>query len=138
VLGAGAAMAAGPAQAAGTQGARVISESPSETVIALGNSGQRGAAETAIPLTVCGPSNAWVAMLGEHSDVYICAVTTVSTAGLGPYTDITSTVSNRIWLHQNANNSGWANCFRGPAEWLLSGENQNPGNIQVSSNTAAC
>jgi hypothetical protein len=46
---------------------------------------------------------------------------------------------HRIWLHQNADGSGWAVCF------YSTGGNvsipfgyDNPGNIQVSANTARC
>jgi hypothetical protein len=54
--------------------------------------------------------------------------------------DVTSTVHNRIRLHQDANGGGWADCLGvgRPNEWELTGRNQNPGNIQVSSNKAAC
>lgn len=60
------------------------------------------AARSEAATATCGPSNAWVVMLGDNYDVYLCAVTTVGTADLGLFYDITSGVSNRIWLHQNS------------------------------------
>lgn len=139
-LGAGVLAAAGPAQAAASHPGVIVA---SQTMTVTTPSPDPTAVEYAIRAAdaapnVCGPSNAWVAMLGDNVDVYLCGVATAPTAGLGPFFDITSTVRNRIWLHQNANNSGWADCRRGPGEWLLSGRDANPGNIQVSANTAAC
>lgn len=86
----------------------------------------------------CGAANAVVAVTGNH-DVYFCGAATVKTAGDGPFTALSSRVHNRIWFHQNANGSGWADCrsvFQ--QDVRLSGRDQNPGNIQVSANTATC
>jgi len=46
--------------------------------------------------------------------------------------------SNRVWLHQNENGSGWADCFTGGGDYLVFGRDQTPGNIFVSANTAPC
>jgi len=49
--------------------------------------------------------------------------------------------TNRVWLHQNLDSSGWADCFHTsspPTRRDLHGRDTDPGNIQVSSNTAAC
>jgi hypothetical protein len=76
---------------------------------------------------------------GTQFDLTFCGPHTVTTAGSGPYTLIEDNAPNRIWFHQNANNSGWADCFRVQfASIPLSGRDRNPGNIQVSANTAPC
>lgn len=51
--------------------------------------------------------------------------------------DLTAFV-NRVWLHQNANNTGWSLCLSGGSINFLTGEYQDPGNIQVSQNTSPC
>jgi len=51
---------------------------------------------------------------------------------------MTITVTNRVWFHQNANGTGWADCFEGRLDYVLAGRDRNPGNIQVVSNRAAC
>lgn len=76
---------------------------------------------------------------GTQYDLTFCGPHTVTTAGTGPYVLIEDNAPNRIWFHQNANNSGWADCFRVQfASISLSGRDRNPGNIQVSANTAPC
>jgi opacity protein-like surface antigen len=47
-------------------------------------------------------------------------------------------VLNRIWFHQNANGSGWADRFRGRRNFPLTGRDQRPGTVQISASTAAC
>jgi hypothetical protein len=86
----------------------------------------------------CGPSNAWVAVLGNSFDIYFCGVATENTSQAGTFTDMTSNVENRIWFHQDANGGGWGDCFRGPGSWKLTGRDQHPGNIQVSANKNPC
>jgi hypothetical protein len=46
--------------------------------------------------------------------------------------------SNRVWLHQNADGTGWSVCLTGGYDWDIYNSAQDPGNIQVSENTAAC
>src|SRR2546427_8960593 len=58
-----------------------------------------------------------------------------------PYTSMTIHVKNRVWLHQFANGSGWADCFetQNPAHsFSLTGRDRSAGNLQIVSNTAAC
>jgi hypothetical protein len=87
----------------------------------------------------CGSGNFWVSLLDARFTLYLCSVTTRSLAGNDLYTVMNIHVRNRIWLHQNPDNSGWADCFEGKcAEIGLEHRDQNPGNIQVSSNTAPC
>lgn len=46
--------------------------------------------------------------------------------------------ANRVWLHQNEDGTGWSKCLTGGFIYDLSGEFQDPGNIQVSANIAPC
>jgi len=88
---------------------------------------------------ICTPSNAWVSLgRADGSGWVFCAVGVYDVAGTGPFTEMSSVVLNRIWLHQNPDGSGWADCFRGRLSWPLRGRDQNPGNLQISSNTKAC
>src|SRR5215468_514996 len=68
------------------------------------------AASAASARRACGPSNAWVAVLGSHN-VYLCSTGTRVTTALRPFQVMTITVTNRVWFHQNANGTGWADCF---------------------------
>jgi hypothetical protein len=86
----------------------------------------------------CGATNYWV-RLQDGFNLYLCSVTTKDLSGGTIYSKLYSHVNNRIWLHQNPDGSGWAQCFQGNGTtWGLSGVSTNPGNIQVSSNTAPC
>jgi hypothetical protein len=142
VLGAGAVLATGPAQAAATAGTHVVSESRSETQIAYGNDGQHAAATAEVPLTsgACGSSTnpAWVILEGTGGETEICAVTTVTDLPFKPYLGMDDAVYNRVWFHQDANNGGWADCFEGLKDVHFNTRDETPGNVQVSSNTAAC
>ena len=81
----------------------------------------------------------YAALLGNRANVYVCAVpATVPTAGFGPFQILSVNTNHRVWLHQNPNGSGWADCWHGSADYPLHGRDQNPGNIQVVTNTAAC
>jgi hypothetical protein len=56
---------------------------------------------------------------------------------------VAPTTHNRWWFHQNADNSGWAWCTdytheNGFGDVPIPSKYQNPGNIQVSANTATC
>jgi hypothetical protein len=96
-------------------------------------------ANIGVPDNSCGPSNAIVVVQGTRFNIYFCADVTVNTTGLGPFQILSAKVHNRIWFHQNANNTGWADCHQAyMVDQLITGRDQNPGNIQVSSNTAAC
>lgn len=103
------------------------------------------AAPAAASPDTCGPSNFGAELLGSRYDVWLCGVTTYNTTGLGPFSDLWITSANRVWLHQNANNSGWADCFSnwywpgGKTEFSLAGsQDANPGNIQQAANTTFC
>jgi hypothetical protein len=66
VLAAGSALAAAP----------VVNSSPDSTV----TDATVDQSTLSLAPDVCGPSNAWVAMLGNNFDIYLCGVTTVDTA----------------------------------------------------------
>jgi hypothetical protein len=45
----------------------------------------------------------------------------------------------RVWLHQDLNGGGWADCFSNNNAYLTSGtRDDNPGNLYISANTSAC
>lgn len=108
-------------------------------VVSLGGAGAVAASAKEKPAS-CGPSNSIVHLQGPGGrNLYICAVITVDTVGLGPFNLIEKTTHNRVWLHQHADGSGWGDCFWADnVDTPLSGRDQNPGNVQVSSNTASC
>jgi hypothetical protein len=137
----GALTAAAPAQA--TASADPVSVSGAVSGAAAG-SDTSTADYSIIPATDNCPSGTIVKMFGSNDGVCIFSAGTIPTTGQ-TFTTLVSFVSNRVWLHQNANNSGWADCFRDPfypssgASWKLTGSRDaTPGNIQVSSNTATC
>lgn len=66
-------------------------------------------------------------------------------SGTGTYTQYISSlgwlVNNtgfRVWFHQNTNGSGWADCFDHGNAFELTGRDQNPGNIQITTNSTEC
>jgi hypothetical protein len=90
----------------------------------------------------CNSSNWDVALLGDSYYIYICGQGTITgIKQYGPYFGLDTVVTNRIWLHENPDNSGWADCFESPnySSWTLTGtRDASPGNLQVAANTAAC
>lgn len=44
----------------------------------------------------------------------------------------------RVWFHQNANGTGWADCFNHGQLYALQGHDQIPGNVQLTSTTSQC
>ena len=44
----------------------------------------------------------------------------------------------RLWIHQNANSSGWSFCISPGAYKTIPSRFQHPGNLQVAHNSAAC
>ncbi|HEY7144948.1 MAG TPA: hypothetical protein VH637_11920 [Streptosporangiaceae bacterium] len=87
----------------------------------------------------CGAGNYWV-RLQDGFNVYLCSVTTKNLSGNTLYQTLyIGNRNNRVWLHQHADGSGWADCFHGQGLRAgLNGHDQNPGNIQVVSNTSPC
>jgi hypothetical protein len=55
-----------------------------------------------------------------------------------PVTYIWVYAANRVWFHQNEDGSGWSYCFSGGYEGSVPAAYQDPGNIFISTNTAAC
>jgi hypothetical protein len=61
------------------------------------------------------------------------------TSGLNGLGYLINTTGNRIWLHQNADGSGWADCFSGGSPYYVGGtRDANPGNLEETSNSAYC
>lgn len=116
---------------------RIAITAASAATLVVSLSGTGIAAASTTPAS-CGPSNA-IVHLGGSGNLYICAIITVNTTGLGPFNLIEKTTHNRVWLHQFANGTGWADCFWADnVDTPLRGRDQTPGNVQVSSNTASC
>lgn len=56
-----------------------------------------------------------------------------------PVTHLNTTLTaNRVWFHQNRNSTGWADCYSGGGSYNITGRDRDPGNIQISANTAPC
>ena len=91
---------------------------------------------------VCGASNFATRLNGTRFIVYLCVgASVVDISGRGPFQQLTNRVTDRVWLHQTFPARGWADCFetgRPPTTWNLIGRDQNPGDIQLTGNTAHC
>jgi len=93
----------------------------------------------------CAITNAELVVNGSNYNWWWCKWVsgTAITAGYGPFQAMTPAIGfdRRVWFHQDANGDGWADCFfsggRG-ISWPLSGRDQNPGNIQVTTNHSPC
>lgn len=55
-----------------------------------------------------------------------------------PLSAIINHSQDRLWLHQNADGTGWSHCVSGQTSVTLPEVYENPGNIFISANTAAC
>ena len=97
--------------------------------------------------TSCGASNFSARLQGGSVTVYVCGVTTRNLGGSDLYSTLTIRTPDRIWLHQTVSGAtGWADCIEesdatGPSSQVtvaLTGRDTNPGNLQISSNTAFC
>lgn len=51
---------------------------------------------------------------------------------------LSNSTGYRVWLHQYANGSGWADCFDHGQAYDTVGQDANPGNLYISTNIAAC
>lgn len=91
----------------------------------------------------CTEAAAWALLTGPNGWFAICGGTGLFAvpAKYKPFTELTIRVTNRVWLHQTYPAKGWADCFsigNPPKTFALSGRDQNPGDLQVSANGAAC
>lgn len=56
-----------------------------------------------------------------------------------PWNFLTNGTGYRVYLHQNANGSGWADCFDTNNVYDIIGtRDANPGNVQVTTNSSPC
>jgi hypothetical protein len=97
-----------------------------------------GAAEAAIGVCGSNAGFAWLDLDGgsphclQRTGVYIVS-------GQGPYGVLVNNTGFRVWFHQNANGTGWADCFsHGNAYGLIASRDKNPGNVEITTNSAAC
>lgn len=88
----------------------------------------------------CNSGNYWAWLQGSTFKLYLCGVGTRNLSGSDLYSELhEGNRSNRIWLHQHPDGSGWADCFRAAnTTWSLNRQQMNPGNVQISSNTTPC
>ena len=89
----------------------------------------------------CGLSHYEVVAHTATTDSYFCFTETVNTQGQGPFLYLRTNVSDRIWLHQHADWSGWNDCFEhagGVFTFQLSGRDTTPGSIQLTANASPC
>lgn len=93
----------------------------------------------------CSITDAEVVVQGTHYNFWWCkwGAGTADTAGHGPFQAMTAAIGfdRRIWFHQDAGGGGWGDCYFSGGKgvsWDLSGRDQNPGNIQVTTNHASC
>jgi len=91
-------------------------------------------------------SNATPAIVCDYIDSRGVAIPLCSTGnfydGGAPYrwpvTYVWNYAAERVWFHQYEDGSGWAKCFSGGYIGSVPAAYQDPGNIFISDNTAAC
>jgi hypothetical protein len=84
-------------------------------------------------------TSASVLLLGENGVLtYPCSGTYGVLVDYGPFLQLDNPCSDRVWLHQHSNGSGWSYCVSPHADVSLPESVSAPGNLQVSGNTAAC
>jgi hypothetical protein len=123
----------------GRNSLRLAVSIPTAAALALSLTGLGSVSASAqVKPNSCGPSNAILHLQG-NGNLYICSVGTLTNPPGEPYTLLEKTTHNRVWLHQNASGSGWADCYWADnVDYPLKGRDQRPGNVQVSSNTSKC
>jgi hypothetical protein len=104
------------------------------------------AAATASPARPAAAAEA--ALCSGHSFLWMdgahphCLQTTGTyvVAGQGPYGTFVNNTGDRVWLHQNADSSGWAVCLGHGMAYVTAGGTayENPGNVQITTNNATC
>ncbi len=63
----------------------------------------------------------------------------VFSSGQAPFGYLVNNTGFRVWFHQNADGSGWADCFsHGMAYGLADGRDANAKQVQVSTNSSSC
>ena len=115
-------------------------------VAAFGIVGGPIVAQASAAPAACGASNFSARLQGGSVTVYVCGVTTRGLGGSDLYSTLTIRTTDRIWLHETVSGAtGWADCTEQSdanqsheVTLSLSGRDTNPGNIQISSNTAFC
>ncbi len=80
------------------------------------------------------------AWLDGQASLCLQGAGTWNTSAMGPETFLSNSTGVRVWFHQHADGSGWADCFsKGNAYWIGSGSrDQYPGNVQISTNSDQC
>jgi len=148
-LAAGTAASAQAATAAGASGsasASVVQQrsiTPNVTAIEYGAVSAHGTAvaKAAATTSITPALSACDVVYWRDTSSDLCATGTYYDGGAPyrwPVTTLDLYAPNRVWLHQNEDGSGWSLCLTGGYQWTVTGDYQDPGNILVSGNTAAC
>jgi hypothetical protein len=89
---------------------------------------------------ICGRGGPMATLQVVSDPIVTCyfAGTTTSLGSGTQVTRVTNATGFRVWLHQNADNSGWSLCFNNNNVYTLPAFATEPGNIQVSTNSAPC
>jgi hypothetical protein len=87
---------------------------------------------------VCSVYGAMAFTTGGPSTCYYSAITYISLTGT-PFFYLMNASGYRVWLHEDPNNNGWADCFTNNNAYELYGtQDEFPGNLQVTSNSDDC
>ena len=100
---------------------------------------------------VAGPAAPHVKLTCPSSTVCLYNSSGFNTEGLGctattwvksqlvePIVYLVDACSVRVWIHQNQNGSGWSHCFSPQSATGIATDDQDPGNLQVTTNKSAC
>lgn len=90
---------------------------------------------------LCNPQEVWVLVTGSSSLLCVWGDTTNwnATNGLpAEQLELINDTGVRVWLHQNPDGSGWADCFNWGAMFVLGGRDISAGNLYISNNQALC
>lgn len=94
----------------------------------------------ALAASNCNPGSAVISVTGPNGCVYFFTPgTQTNLGGEHPFVEMSGSVFNRVWFHQNSDGSGWADCKQAhDVSVSITGRDQDADNIQMSSNTSPC
>ncbi len=81
------------------------------------------------------------AMGPYYNSPNVCYPDVVNETYTNPWGNLTWLAYNaafRVWLHQNPDGSGWADCFNAGIWYIGGSRDTTPGNIQFTDNTSPC
>jgi serine/threonine protein kinase, bacterial len=84
-------------------------------------------------------ASSYVALEGAVGvEKFTTCVSATHSVNVDPLSFVENGCANRVWLHQNANGSGWSYCVSGHTDESIPAKYDNPAQTLVSANTAAC